>query len=275
MVLPSHLHIYAVLSTPCVDNQRPKVLDIRAAGAPLSDQIRQDHESAGNLSGVSEPAVPLTRVPRVGHQPGRPRDNAAEGRILDAALRLYGERGWHGTSMQEIARAAGVSKGLLYSRWTAKEAVLQAAFDKLLPPPPRSASGPVREDLIAECRAMADLYLGPYGLALIRLWADAQTGPGILQELMQSIHARRVAGLRRRLGQAVRSQDLPPGTPVARLLDVLEGAVFAHVQTTPPQRREHLRRSLDGYIEALVDDQLLIAARHAPAEATGVDRPPG
>ncbi|MGH7860068.1 MAG: helix-turn-helix domain-containing protein, partial [Candidatus Binatia bacterium] len=44
--------------------------------------------------------------------------------ILDAALRLFAERGYGGTSIRDIARAAGVQSASLYSHYPSKEHVL-------------------------------------------------------------------------------------------------------------------------------------------------------
>lgn len=44
--------------------------------------------------------------------------------IANAALRLFGEKGYHSTSIAQIAREAGVSKGLLYNYFESKEALL-------------------------------------------------------------------------------------------------------------------------------------------------------
>lgn len=52
---------------------------------------------------------------------------AAKGRyysILQAAERLFGEKGYQGVSVEEIARAAGVSKGLVIYHFESKENLL-------------------------------------------------------------------------------------------------------------------------------------------------------
>jgi AcrR family transcriptional regulator len=41
--------------------------------------------------------------------------------ILDAALSVFAERGFHGTSIDDIARAAGISKALIYEHFASKE----------------------------------------------------------------------------------------------------------------------------------------------------------
>jgi len=51
-------------------------------------------------------------------------------RILEAALRLFQEKGIAETSMSDIERAAGVSKGALYFHFDSKEALVLAALAK-------------------------------------------------------------------------------------------------------------------------------------------------
>ena len=49
--------------------------------------------------------------------------------ILEAALRLFATRGVELTSMEEIARRSGVSKGLVYAYFRNKDALLGAVID--------------------------------------------------------------------------------------------------------------------------------------------------
>ncbi len=54
--------------------------------------------------------------------------------ILASALRLFALKGYHGTSINDIAKDAGISKGLAYNYFESKqkivEAVLAQAFDE-------------------------------------------------------------------------------------------------------------------------------------------------
>jgi AcrR family transcriptional regulator len=54
----------------------------------------------------------------------RPRSIEAHGKVLDAALQLFAERGIEATSMDAIAQASGVSKATIYNHWSDKEALL-------------------------------------------------------------------------------------------------------------------------------------------------------
>ncbi len=57
------------------------------------------------------------------------RPQAGKQKILDAALKLFIERGYHKTTVAEIAREAGVSKGLTYNYYESKEELLYAIVD--------------------------------------------------------------------------------------------------------------------------------------------------
>ena len=52
--------------------------------------------------------------------------------LITAALRLFGERGYHATSLQHIIQAAGCSKGAFYHYFDSKEALLLLLHDTFI-----------------------------------------------------------------------------------------------------------------------------------------------
>jgi len=70
--------------------------------------------------------------------PRRPRRTQAErvaesdGKLLSAALRLIGERGYRGTSLAAIGEAAGYSRGLVHERFGSKAGLLWALVERIL-----------------------------------------------------------------------------------------------------------------------------------------------
>jgi len=54
----------------------------------------------------------------------RPRSIEVHEKMIHVALRLFSERGFDATSMEAIARQAGVSKPTLYNHWADKEALM-------------------------------------------------------------------------------------------------------------------------------------------------------
>ena len=50
--------------------------------------------------------------------------------ILEASLHLFATRGFHGTSMRDIARAAGIAEGLIYHYFASKRDLFRAIIDE-------------------------------------------------------------------------------------------------------------------------------------------------
>jgi AcrR family transcriptional regulator len=74
--------------------------------------------------------------------------------ILQAAERLFGEKGYRGVSIDEIADAAGVSKGLVFYHFTNKKALVEHIFKDAL------TAVLTRWDAIAESNESARAKLG-------------------------------------------------------------------------------------------------------------------
>jgi AcrR family transcriptional regulator len=53
-----------------------------------------------------------------------------EERMLDAAETVFGSRGFHAASMDEIARRSGITKALLYQYFGSKEGLCEATVDR-------------------------------------------------------------------------------------------------------------------------------------------------
>src|SRR5579863_4440152 len=51
-------------------------------------------------------------------------------RVLDAAEMVFARHGFHGASMEEIAREAGATTGALYSNFAGKENLFLALFEE-------------------------------------------------------------------------------------------------------------------------------------------------
>ncbi len=81
----------------------------------------------------------------------RQRSPEAHQKVLDAALRLFSERGIDRASMDAIAETSGVSKATIYKHWTDKEALLLEVIAHLsgCNERPSFDSGDTRADLVA------------------------------------------------------------------------------------------------------------------------------
>ena len=64
--------------------------------------------------------------------------------ILDAALALFAEKGYFGTSLRDVARAVGVRESALYNYFPGKEALFEALLDRRVGDEERAAVGAAR-----------------------------------------------------------------------------------------------------------------------------------
>lgn len=60
---------------------------------------------------------------------GRPREFDLDA-ALDQAVRVFSEKGYHGTSITDLVQATNLSQGSLYKAFQDKEAIFLAAFDR-------------------------------------------------------------------------------------------------------------------------------------------------
>jgi AcrR family transcriptional regulator len=81
------------------------------------------------------------------------RKNERPGEILDAALRVFAEKGFASARMDDIARAAGVTKGTIYLYFENKEAVFKSLVLDLV----GDALGAVETQFIAYDGPVRDL----------------------------------------------------------------------------------------------------------------------
>jgi AcrR family transcriptional regulator len=88
---------------------------------------------------------------------GRPRDEQADGAILDAALVVLSEQGYGGLRMEGVAAKAGVAKATVYRRWSDKLSLAIAAIERL-PELPSVNTGSLLGDLRALRAALVALF---------------------------------------------------------------------------------------------------------------------
>ena len=214
--------------------------------------------------------------------PGRPRDPELETRVQRAALQVFGEVGWRGLTMDAIASRARVGKSALYLRWADKGEVLvdalrRAQRDALDVPDdgtPDTAPAPasVRDYLVRHALRRANLYLGAYGLAMMRLYTDVWANPEILGALRARAVTRFVLDERQRVAAAVDRGEFAPGASPVRILDAIEGAVLMHILVTPAELLPRVRAGIQEYVELMVDDQMR-AAGYRGSVTTAHDEP--
>jgi AcrR family transcriptional regulator len=99
-------------------------------------------------------------------QHGRVPREVRERQLVGLAEQLFAERGYGGTSMEELASRAGVTKPMVYELFGSKDGVFRACVDRAVGQMARSVAEAVRAEAEPEARVRAG------GLAFLRFAAD-------------------------------------------------------------------------------------------------------
>ncbi|EWM15056.1 TetR/AcrR family transcriptional regulator [Kutzneria sp. 744] len=182
---------------------------------------------------------------------GRPRDPEADEAILRAALELFAERGVDGTSIEQIAKRAGVARLTVYRRWSSKEELLAQAI----------AYGRNAPDLTDEeydtlpypevmarmlgsmADSIADRRLAPL---MAQLMGSTFSHPELFDAFWAASGAKRRDGGVRLVRRAIREGMLPADADPDVIVDIIIGAVFYRM-LVPPRHDdvgEHVLRVL-------------------------------
>lgn len=192
--------------------------------------------------------------------------------ILDAALAEFSERGYAATTMDDIARRSGLSKGGLYAHFASKDAIFEAMLHRALAPPEwqESPAPPVQADTRTFARWLVDrLYAGllhrPDAVVTLRLLAAER---GRVKELLdlweRNVVLPNVAMLGDLLRAHVAHHGLPDGVLVREPWLVV--SLVTHVLLTqmilgrePAVGLEHMRESHVALMCELLDPRARLA----------------
>ncbi|MFC4014297.1 TetR/AcrR family transcriptional regulator [Nonomuraea purpurea] len=179
---------------------------------------------------------------------GRPRAPETDTAILTAALELFVERGVEGTSMEQVAKRAGVGKLTLYRRWSSKEDLLAQAIEQEVRAEVIPSAADVQalrpRDIVEHVLpAAAEMAASPGFRALVaRIMGSAVSHP----ELMQ-VYWKHYILPRRELAAAMLRRAQQDGAVAADadldvLIDMMAGAVTYRVlRPDPPDTAGMLR----------------------------------
>ncbi len=134
------------------------------------------------------PAAPTRRL-------RRPEDRARE--LVEAATRLFVERGFAATKLDDVARAAGVSKGLTYNYFRGKDALFKAVIGAAILGPlgdgeqiVASFDGPSKALLRIVLEQFRVFEEGPAGGVLKLVVSEAGNFPDVARYFMDEVDRR-------------------------------------------------------------------------------------
>ncbi|MBG6084521.1 TetR/AcrR family transcriptional regulator [Zhihengliuella flava] len=160
------------------------------------------------------------------------RTNATRLKIFEASLALIGQRGHHAVTVDEIAAAAGVSKGSVYYNFGSKSdligQLLRFGTDILLDRL-HAAAGPAsdsaRERMAAMVRA-ALLFVEDYP-AFAQLWiSEMWREPSDWREVLVTMRADVLGVVRESVAAVFAERGAVHGPHIAETVDVTASAIF-------------------------------------------------
>jgi AcrR family transcriptional regulator len=186
------------------------------------------------------------------------RSEATRAALMQAARELFTTQGYAGTNREEIAAAAGVTRGALYHHFGSKEALFRAVVEQLedemtiaIATAAMSGEGAAAE-LRLGCLAFLDACLDPAVQRIVLLEAPAVLG----WDQWREIDERHGLALLTQGVAAVMDAGLVPPGPVQPLAHMLlgalnEAALLVATAKRPKQARAEVGRTVEQVLARL------------------------
>lgn len=166
----------------------------------------------------------------------RRRHDAAS--LLEVAVSVFTERGYDGTSMEDLSRASGLSKSSLYHHFASKEQLLRAALDRAVGPlfavteEDGARTGPAIDRLEYVVRREVEVLAAclPYVTLLLRVHGNTATERWALERRRE--FDRVVAGL---VAEAAAEGSVRPDVDPAVVTRLLFGMINSLVEWYRPE----------------------------------------
>ncbi len=167
------------------------------------------------------------------------RDTYTPESLLAVAVTVFNERGYDGTSMEHLSKAAGISKSSIYHHVKGKEELLRLAISRALDglfavlDEPRAVSGRAIERLEYVTRRTVEVLMDelPYVTLLLRVRGNTGTERWAMERRREFDH--QVAEL---LKRAAADGDLRPDVDVRLATRLLFGMINSVVEWYRPER---------------------------------------
>ncbi|MEV4757815.1 TetR/AcrR family transcriptional regulator [Micromonospora sp. NPDC049559] len=165
------------------------------------------------------------------------RSERARQAIIDSALDLCREQGLARTTVEEIAKRAGVGKQTIYRWWPSKVAVVEEGINELAS---TATDFPDTGDIVADLRTqmvgVATILSSPSFAPYLSLIGAAQDDPELARSFLDGLVKPRVAAARERLRRAGEQGQIRADVDLDDVVELLYGPIYyrALLHTRPP-----------------------------------------
>jgi AcrR family transcriptional regulator len=153
--------------------------------------------------------------------------------LLDAAETLFGDRGIHQTSLDEIAAAAGLTKGAIYANFDSKRDLIAAILDRRIdddePSADRSTAGWVRSLGESYEAGLARPEARRFAMAFVELWLYGVRDESSRGALVEWLRRLRELGGQEAAARTDGKLPMPVGQLAALLIALDIGVAVQHL----------------------------------------------
>ena len=161
-------------------------------------------------------------------QPGRPRDASTDDAILEAAALRLSRDGYERTSIDLVARDAGVTRPTVYRRWPSKDELVIAAVANQIKGSHHEPTGDLRRDLLDQAESLVERwssnhYVGMLGTAIV----ERRHHPAIYEQLLEKLVEPRRRQMRDILLTAQSNGQARPDLDIEVIIAMVGGSFYA------------------------------------------------
>jgi AcrR family transcriptional regulator len=167
---------------------------------------------------------------------GRPRDEAREQAILEAAIELLAEVGYEAMSIEAVAVRAKSSKATIYRRWPGKAELVAEAMRRRTEPFVEDLpdTGSLRGDLLRLADLMFAGITGADGGLMCGLAVAVRSDPRFGRLLAAHTYDHKLRSMAEVVSRAEARGELPPGADPKLILEVAPGVALFHLMSGEP-----------------------------------------
>jgi AcrR family transcriptional regulator len=167
---------------------------------------------------------------------GRPRDEAREQAILDAAIELLAEVGYEAMTIEAVAVRAKSSKATIYRRWPGKAELVAEAMRRRTEPVLEDLpdTGSLRGDLLGLARRMFAGINGADGGLICGLAVAVRSDPQFGRLLATHTYETKLRSMAAVVARAAARGEIPSGADPQLILQVAPGVALFHQMSGEP-----------------------------------------
>lgn len=146
--------------------------------------------------------------------------------VLNSTVELLLERGYGGTSVDEISRRSGVAKTTLYRHWPSRTDLLRDACSTIGTPLDRPDAADLKDALTVVMKNLASLLRSAKWTSVLPSIIDAAERDPNIASMYSELQEEYSSVFRDLLSEAVDNGRLPKNTDVSVLIALLVGPLF-------------------------------------------------